>query len=125
MRRAAQARGVRRFASSQEHLDTIREICREAFGGDPAPYRIDSLGPTGQNWTLPFRLQPDENVVLIHANSLHAASLAMSHGGVITHWVCEGCETTDARGKLWLDYPGVRPYLGPDLWISAGEAIVY
>jgi len=125
IRRAAQMKGIRRFATSDENVSKLGEICREAFGGDPAPYRVDGLGVNGRDWKMPFRIETHEKLVLVHSKAVHSAAFALSCGQLITHWMCEGCEPTDARGKQWLDYRGIRPYLDPEFWIAAGEALVH
>lgn len=125
IRRAAQAKRITRFATSDDHVLALREICKEAFGGNPAPYRIDGLGSDSRDWAPPFRLEAHEKLVLIHNRALHSASFALSLGQTVTHWLCEGCEPSDGHGRQWIDYPGIRPYMSLDAWIAAGVSNVH
>jgi ATP-dependent DNA helicase RecQ len=125
MRRAAQIKRVRRFACGEEAMPALLAISREAFGGDPAPYRIDGLGADAPGWQPPFRLEPYEQLIIVHTHTVHHRAWDLMLGQVITHWLCEGCDPADDRGRAWLDYAGIRPYLTPEGWIAAGEGNVY
>jgi len=125
MRRAAQIKRVRRFACREEAVPTLLAISREAFGADPVPYRVDSLGADAPGWQSPFRLEPYEQLVVVHTHAVHRRAWDLASGQVITHWLCEGCDPADDRGRAWLDYASIRPYLTPEAWIAAGEGNVY
>lgn len=125
MRRAVQVKRLRRFACREEALPTVLELAKEAFGGDPAPYRVDSLGSDTPDWQPPFRLEPDEQLVVVHTGSVHRGAWKLAAGKVVTHWLCDSCDPADERGRAWFDHSGLRPYLTPEAWIAAGEGNVY
>jgi ATP-dependent DNA helicase RecQ len=125
VRRAAQLRRAVRFACADENLKGLIAIAKDAFGGQPDAYRIDGLGSFDPSWTLPFRIEADESLVVVHAGTAHQGALGIERGASITHWICEDCSAVDERGRAWIDYPGVRPYLSPESWINSGGALVY
>jgi ATP-dependent DNA helicase RecQ len=125
VRRTAHAKGVRRFACAGEDVNTLTIICKEAFGGDPAPYRVDGLGEDKRNWECPFRLELNERLVIIHGRSVHRGAWNLKTGHAISHWLCDGCDPVDDRGRHWLDYPGIRPHREAEAWIATGEINVY
>lgn len=125
IRRAAQILGTVRFACSDEELGVFVRLVKEAFGGNPQPYRIDSLGKWDQYWNLPFRLEPTEDLIVIHSHNVHLGAWNLKCGRKITHWICKGCVPTDSRGRNWIDYPGLYPHLTPDAWIATGGLYVH
>jgi ATP-dependent DNA helicase RecQ len=125
IRRSAQIQGIIRFACADEELGSLIGIVKEAFGGNPQPYRIDPLGRWDQYWTLPFRLEPDEDLIVVHSQQVHLGAWNLKCGRVITHWICKGCVSTDSRGRNWTDYPGLYPHLTPDAWIATGGRNVH
>lgn len=125
IRRTAKARKVRRFACAEEDLSMLNRICKEAFGGDPQPYRVDGLGEDKREWECPFRLNLDEDLVVIHARSVHKGAWNLKAGRVISQWICLSCDPVDDRGRQWLDYAGIRPHHAPETWIASGELNVY
>jgi ATP-dependent DNA helicase RecQ len=125
VRRASQLRGVVRFACADENVEALIAIAKEAFGGQPKAYRIDGLGLFDAFWTLPFRIEADEVLVVIHSGTAHQGALKIKSGAAITHWICEDCSTVDGRGRAWIDYPEIRPYLSPDSWINSGGTLVH
>lgn len=125
MRRAAQVKHVRRFACREEALPLLLALAKEAFGGDPVPYRIDALGADSPGWEPPFRLEPQEQLVIVHTGLVHRGAWEFAAGRVLTHWLCKGCDAADDRGRAWLDHAGIRPYVTPEGWIAAGDGNVY
>ena len=125
MRRAEQVKRVRRFACREVALPVLVALAKEAFGGDPVPYRIDALGADSPGWELPFRLEPQEQLVIVHTGPVHRRAWEIAAGRVLTHWLCQGCDAADERGRAWFDQPGVRPYVTPEAWIAAGDGNVY
>lgn len=125
IRRAAQVKRVRRFACREEALPTLLALAKEAFGGDPAPYRIDALGVDSPEWEVPFRLEPQEQLVIVHTGSVHRRAWEIAVGRIVSHWLLSGCDETDGRGRAWFDQAGIRPYATPENWIAAGDGNVY
>jgi len=125
IRRTTQTKKVRRFACAEEDLTTLKGIFKEAFGGDPAPYRVDGLGEDKRDWECPFRLDLNENLVVIHTRRVHRGAWSLKAGRVISHWLCDNCDPVDDRGRQWLDYRGIRPHHVPDAWLATGETNVY
>jgi hypothetical protein len=125
IRRASQILGTVRFACADEELGVFVGLVKEAFGGNPQPYRIDSLGKWDQYWNLPFRLEPTEDLIVIHSHNVHLGAWNLKCGRQITHWICKGCVPTDSRGRNWIDYPGLYPHLTPDAWIATGGLNVH
>ncbi|MFN7919074.1 MAG: helicase-related protein [Bryobacteraceae bacterium] len=125
MRRAAQVKRVRRFTCREEAVPALLALAREAFGGDPAPYRIDPLGADVPGWEPPFRLEPEEQLVVVHSGPVHRKAWDFAAGRVVTHWLCQGCDPADERGRAWFDQAGIRPYVTPEGWIAAGDGNVY
>jgi ATP-dependent DNA helicase RecQ len=125
LRRARQVRNVVLFACADPYVARLLDACSEAFGPDPQPYRVDGLGPDKPGWEPPFRLAPTENLVVLHADTVHRGIWHAGWGQTITHWICAGCREFDERGKLWGAYKGVRPFGSPELWTEAGAQHVY
>ena len=125
MRRASQVKRVRRFACREEAAPALLLLAKEAFGGNPTPYRIDALGADMPGWEPPFRLEAQEQLVIVHSGSVHRRAWEFAAGQVVTHWLCHGCDPADERGRAWFDQAGIRPYLTPEGWIAAGEGNVY
>ena len=125
LRRARQVKGLNRFACADHFLPRLVEACREAFGGDPQPYRVDLLGQDRPGWEPPFRIGPDDGLVVVHGDRVHSGALQLHRGRVVTHWICDGCDPVDERGKRWADRKGVRPYISPEVWIASGGDRVY
>ena len=125
VRRAAEVRKVVRFACADENLDALIAIAKEAFGGNPQAHRIDGLGRFGHLWKLPFRIEPDESTVIVHAGQVHQGAWEIAYGRSIAHWICSDCVPSDSRGRAWVDYPGLYPHLTPESWIASGGHNVY
>jgi ATP-dependent DNA helicase RecQ len=125
LRRASQALGTVRFACADEDIVILAGLVKEAFGGNPQPYRIDPLGSWEQTWCLPFRLEPNEDLIVIHSHHVHLGAWNLRCGRKITHWICKGCVPTDSRGRNWVDYPGMYPHLKPEAWIAGGGRNVH
>jgi ATP-dependent DNA helicase RecQ len=120
LRRAWQVKKINRFVCTKRFQPIVFASCREAFGGDPSPYRIDFLTEDRPAWEPPFCLNSTDNVIALHGDRVHRGIFEVSHGHIITHWICEGCDPFDERGKRWADKKGVRPYVSPEIWIAAG-----
>jgi len=125
LRRARQVKGLNRFACTDHFFPKLVEACREAFGGNPQPYRVDLLGLDAPGWEPSFRLGPDDNMIALHGDRVHRGVFDMHRGHVVTHWICDGCDPVDERGKRWADHKGVRPYVTPEAWIASGGNRVY
>ena len=115
LRRAWQVKYINRFVCTERFQPILFASCREAFGGDPFPYRIDFLTEDQPGWQPPFLLRSKDNVIVLHGDSVHRGIFEVSHGHIITHWICEGCNPFDERGKRWADKKGVRPCFPRDL----------
>jgi ATP-dependent DNA helicase RecQ len=125
IRRASELRGTVRFACADENVKALIAIAKDAFGGQPKAYRVDGLGSFDSFWTLPFRIEADESLIVIHSGHPHQGSLTIQSGASITHWICQDCSAVDERGRAWIDYPGIRPYLSPESWINSGGTLVH
>jgi ATP-dependent DNA helicase RecQ len=123
LRRARTTKGISRFACAPIFVTPLLDASRQAFGQNPQPYRIDSLGEPTEDWDLPFLLSPIESMVVIHGRTVHRGALHLALGQEIVHWICQSCEAVDERGKSWLDQPGIIPYATPDAWIESGGFI--
>jgi ATP-dependent DNA helicase RecQ len=123
LRRARSVKGIARFACAPNFMTHLLDASRQAFGRNAQPYRVDSLGDPTVGWELPFLLAPTESMVIVHGRTVHRSALRLARGREIVHWVCQGCEPVDERGKSWLDQPGVIPYATPDAWIESGGFI--
>ena len=120
LRRARNTKGITRFACAPMFIPPLLDASRQAFGRNPQPYRVDSLGDQTEGWELPFLLAPTESMVIVHGRTVHRGALRLALGREIVHWVCQSCEPVDERGKSWLDQPGIIPYATPDAWIESG-----
>jgi len=125
LRRARQVWNVLRFACADSHVQQVLDACREAFGPDPKPYRVDALGKDQPGWEPPFRLGPTENLVVLHADTVHRGIWQARLGQMISHWICAGCDAHDGRGKLWGAYKGVRAFGTPEIWADSADNYVY
>ena len=125
LRRARQVWNVVRFACADSYVPQLLNACAEAFEPDPQPYRVDALGKDMPGWEPPFRLGPTENLVVLHADTVHRGMWQARWGHIVTHWICAGCSDVDERGKLWGAHKGVRAFGTPETWADAGENHVY
>lgn len=121
LRRARQSKGIRRYVVDDASHAIMLAACREAFGGDPMPYRVDALGADGPDWEIPFYVHPDEDLLILHTSFVHRGVWQSRWGRKMAHWICDGCIPHDDRGKSWLVQPGVRPFVSPEAWIDAGD----